>query len=134
MTTLTLTTVTKFAVVTCFKCATQFCMTEEMDTERRRSHDHFWCPNGHQQHYIHESREEALRKKLEATELALQATKEQREEFQNQLIDTGRKLERTKKRLKGGKCPCCNRNFIALARHLSSKHPDYGSSHKKAKS
>jgi hypothetical protein len=133
MSTLVLTTTTKFAVITCYKCAVPFCMTEEMDTERRRSHDNFWCPNGHSQSYIHESKEETLRKKLEATELALQATKSQYNNLECTLIDTGRKLERVKKRLKGGKCPCCNRNFTALARHIATKHPAYGTKHDKGK-
>lgn len=35
-------------------------------------------------------------------------------------------LTRTKNRVKNGVCPCCNRSFDNLARHMKSKHPNYG--------
>ena len=34
-------------------------------------------------------------------------------------------LTRTKKRIAGGVCPCCNRSFQNLARHMAGQHPDY---------
>lgn len=30
-------------------------------------------------------------------------------------------------RAAAGVCPCCNRTFANLARHMGTKHPDYGS-------
>lgn len=35
-------------------------------------------------------------------------------------------IAKTKKRLAHGVCPCCQRTFQDLARHMQSKHPDYG--------
>ena len=34
-------------------------------------------------------------------------------------------LTRTKKRVSAGVCPCCNRTFQNLARHMAGQHPDY---------
>jgi len=34
-------------------------------------------------------------------------------------------LTRLKKRVAKGVCPCCNRTFRDLARHMESKHPNY---------
>ena len=34
-------------------------------------------------------------------------------------------LTRAKKRAANGVCPCCNRSFSNLARHMKCKHPDY---------
>ncbi len=34
-------------------------------------------------------------------------------------------LQRHQKRTKAGVCPCCNRSFVALARHMKTKHPTY---------
>lgn len=34
-------------------------------------------------------------------------------------------LTRTKKRIQHGVCPCCNRTFKNLARHMGTKHPTY---------
>lgn len=32
---------------------------------------------------------------------------------------------RLKNRAKAGVCPCCNRTFQNLARHMASQHPDH---------
>jgi len=34
-------------------------------------------------------------------------------------------LTRTKNRVKNGVCPCCNRSFVNLQRHMKSEHPRY---------
>lgn len=34
-------------------------------------------------------------------------------------------ITRTKKRIQHGVCPCCNRTFQNLARHMKSKHVNY---------
>lgn len=36
-----------------------------------------------------------------------------------------RALSRHKTRAKNGTCPCCNRTFSQLARHMANKHPEY---------
>jgi len=36
-----------------------------------------------------------------------------------------RALKRHKTRTKNGACPCCNRTFVQLARHIKTKHPEY---------
>lgn len=32
---------------------------------------------------------------------------------------------RHKKRAAPGLCPCCNRSFVGLSRHMKTKHPQY---------
>lgn len=34
-------------------------------------------------------------------------------------------VTKTKNRIGKGVCPCCNRTFVELARHIATKHPDY---------
>ena len=34
-------------------------------------------------------------------------------------------LTKTQKRVRGGACPCCNRSFVQLARHIATKHPGF---------
>jgi hypothetical protein len=40
-------------------------------------------------------------------------------------IATRGHLTRTKKRVAAGVCPCCNRTFQNLARHMKGQHPEY---------
>lgn len=92
----------------------------------------FHCPNGHAQHYTAEKSErEQLRRerdrlKYDAARLEDEA-REAREE-----ADAARRsaaamkgvATRMKNRVKHGVCPCCNRTFADLARHMATKHPD----------
>lgn len=34
--------------------------------------------------------------------------------------------QRTKNRVAKGVCPCCNRSFTNLAKHMAGQHPDFG--------
>lgn len=34
-------------------------------------------------------------------------------------------LAKTKKRISAGTCPCCQRTFQSLSRHMAHMHPDY---------
>tara|TARA_Y100000310_G_scaffold338946_1_gene430083 strand:- start:1163 stop:1354 length:192 start_codon:yes stop_codon:yes gene_type:complete len=35
-------------------------------------------------------------------------------------------VTKLKNRAKAGVCPCCNRTFQNLSRHMETKHPDFG--------
>ena len=55
-----------------------------------------------------------------------------REWVERDLKDTENRLRaqkaaktRLKNRIAAGVCPCCNRSFVNLARHMNTKHPDY---------
>ncbi len=99
----------------------------------RQSHEWFYCYLGHTQHFPQESPQEKLvRQRNEAERKAANATK--REEWaKNDLKhekNRSRALKgvvtRTKNRVKNGLCPCCNRTFTNLAKHMPGQHPEYG--------
>lgn len=74
----------------------------------------FYCPNGHRQHYT-QSESDRLRGLLDEanrskTQLAANYAALQREH------------NRVTKRVSAGVCPCCNRTFQNLARHMASRH------------
>lgn len=41
------------------------------------------------------------------------------------LAEAAREAERLRRRTAAGVCPCCNRSFVQLARHMKTKHPDH---------
>lgn len=49
----------------------------------------------------------------------------ERNAAQRALRATKGRLTKTKKRIANGVCPCCNRHFVNLERHMTGKHPDY---------
>lgn len=36
------------------------------------------------------------------------------------------KLTKTRNRIAKGVCPCCNRSFVNLGKHMAGQHPDFG--------
>lgn len=86
------------------------------------------CPFGHTWHYTGESIKDKLRDERDrAARLAAEL-----DQAQASLKGTRMNAARTRKELKSVKtrvaaavCPCCNRTFKQLARHMENKHPNY---------
>lgn len=109
---------------TCYKCGVIFAMPATMLRIFKDDGGSFYCPNGHAQHYT-KSEVQRLREKLdEQTRTATQmAARAHAAEAAEQKMST--KLNSMKKRASAGLCPCCNRTFKQLARHMKTKHLDY---------
>lgn len=108
----------------CCVCGVLFAMPDHMLQRLRDSGGNFYCPNGHSQRYM-ESETTRLRKKLAeqtriATQMAERAVTAQKAERKSLA-----ELNRIKKRVSAGVCPCCNRTFQQLARHMKAKHPGH---------
>lgn len=130
-TTYTLNHTTKLFVLDCCTCGVAFGMPDSLDSEFRRNGRYFYCPNGHQQYYS-DSEEKRLKRQLEAAEAKatrIQAAKERAEAEARHMaaVAAGHKgaHTKTKRRVAHGVCPCCNRTFANVARHMAGQHPDY---------
>lgn len=116
-------TVTLITEICCI-CGIAFGIPSDLRKHLRADpNKYFYCPNGHSQHYS-KSTETILKEKIE---------KERRNHLQeleiaeNRWLDElGRanKLERQLKRVHKGVCPCCNRSFQNLKKHIETKHPE----------
>lgn len=111
----------------CGECGISFCVPESWRSERQKNGTGWFCPNGHSRIY-RESDVQKLTKQLseekERTRLAL--CRENEERARADRLEKERK--RLAKRAHAGTCPCCNRTFQQLARHMKTKHPDHGAS------
>lgn len=104
-------------------CGVVYALSEWYQRERRKDGNSWHCPNGHSLSYRNaiksdterlreaETRETALRDQLRAA--ACEA-----EKIRGVLL-------RDRHRFANGVCPCCNRSFENVARHMTTKHPDY---------
>lgn len=106
---------------TCYSCGVLFAMTEDFKNNRLKDRKSFYCPSGHAQHYLGETDTERL-KKAQAREVAL---RDQLEAAVREGEKTRQALLRDRQRFMNGVCPCCNRSFENVRRHMSSQHPDY---------
>lgn len=111
--------------VECGECGIVFGMTDTYYEKRLEDHRTWYCPNGHPRAYLGKSEAEKLQQRL-TNERELRRETEQRLERERRAHRaTKGKLTKTKNRVAAGVCPCCNRTFQNLGRHMQGQHPDY---------
>lgn len=130
--------VVTYEFLTCASCGTPFAMEKHLNNQVRKNGNTFYCPNGHQNWYG-ESEADKLRKQLaqeakKRERLETEAKRYERwyreeqaikEKAQKRLAATQGVVTRMKNRLANGVCPCCNRHFTNLERHMKSQHPEF---------
>lgn len=113
-------------------CGLQFGLPDMFVARRREDQKTWYCPNGHSRWFPGETEEQRLAKRaarlerqlanydedLRAERASHQVTKNQRRAAKGQLT-------KTRRRIANGVCPCCNRSFVDLHRHMCGQHPDY---------
>lgn len=83
------------------------------------------CPLGHTWHYTDSAKDEEakLREERERSHSANLVAR--LDQTQASLSATKGVVTRMKRRASAGTCPCCNRTFQQLARHMETKHPSF---------
>jgi hypothetical protein len=132
---------------TCWKCKERFGLDDATEATLRRSGANFCCPWGHQAHFpAGKTEAEKLQEQLDAErrqrQRAEQKIAEKDDELKRAWATANDQHEQAKherarangykghatritKRAKAGVCPCCNRTFAQLARHMATKHPQF---------
>jgi hypothetical protein len=125
-------------VIDCGVCGITFGLPERLN-DHALAHPanapgtvYFYCPAGHQLRYNGESREQELERSLEASRnraarltADLDQTEASRKAQKAAATRARNERDRILQRIKGGVCPCCNRSFKNVRRHMASQHPDY---------
>ena len=116
----------------CCSCHMIFAVTTSFQEEMKDTHNSFCCPKGHWQSYRSESETEQLQKIIQQkdNEIRIQTelkeeTRQERDQIKKSLIAIKGHKTRIQKRIAAGVCPCCNRSFNNLHRHMNTKHPKY---------
>ena len=114
--------------IVCGKCGVTFAMPETLRKERQQEGGDVYCPNGHPRVYRETDVERERKLRVEAEKRAEEALRlkqaaEAASRLHREEADKALKAqERLKKRASAGVCPCCNRTFQNLARHMNVKH------------
>lgn len=130
----TITISTELVTETCKTCSGLFAITKEFKQECHRigGFRQMWaCPYCKTTWGYGESEETRLKLQIAARETEADAIRRDLTAAKCSLIDersaraqAERKCRRITKRIHAGVCPCCNRTFSNLARHMSTKHPE----------
>jgi DNA repair exonuclease SbcCD ATPase subunit len=124
----------------CGQCGEQFCLLTTTYELLRRSSRTFFCPWGHERHYPQgpsendKLRQERDRLKQDQARLqdeirtlaaSRQLAAEARDRAERRASAARGQVTRLKNRAAAGVCPCCNRQFENLRRHMESKHKGF---------
>lgn len=126
---------TSLALEICCNCSIEFAMPIDFQQKRRDDHITFYCPKGHPQHYTGKTEADRLREQLDAERAQHQQTRAhlnsrvaaEKAAAHGARVKAGiakAALDRAMKRIGAGVCPCCNRTFKQLAKHMHTKHPE----------
>lgn len=112
----------------CCNCGIFFAVPKAYLKDRRLDKKGFYCPNGHSLSYAEGSLEKLARQKQEseqALHAQLNKANHARLVAEKERDGERRKRQKVEKRVANGVCPCCNRTFADLARHMNGKHPEF---------
>jgi hypothetical protein len=119
-------------VQNCINCGTAFGVDREFDNQRREDHKNFHCPNGHAQHYSGRTEAQKLQDALDLEKRLRGYAEARTTALRDQLGAAERSVRgqkaaktRLKNRIAAGVCPCCNRSFENVARHMEGQHPEF---------
>lgn len=121
-------------VVACSVCGVTYAIPASFDRSARKYRGdtaNGWkicCPFGHTWWYVGETEKARLKRERDNARNALHATRELlRHEERSHAATRGHVTRKRKElaRVKAGVCPCCNRTFQNLGRHMASQHPEF---------
>jgi hypothetical protein len=117
-------------VMTCW-CGMRHAVPAELAAHQMNAHNDgrrevdIYCPLGHAYVPAGVSEVERVRRELERSRRQLANRDEDLRSERASHAATKGHLTKTRKRVGKGVCPCCNRHFTNVERHMSTQHPDY---------
>lgn len=121
--------------IECANCITHFAMDEALQRRCRETGREFYCPNGHSNWYKNNDLDRlkkenaSLIKQRDWAEDSAARARDQAEHERRQKAAIKGQLTKTRNRIANGVCPCCNRSFTNVRRHMADKHPDFVAVH-----
>lgn len=116
----------------CITCGVVYTIPEVMISQQRKHGGYHSCPSGHRQGWDKdgcqfaklERERDRLKQQIAERDDAIAEQKRMREAVERQAAVAKGQVTQLKKRAAAGLCPCCNRHFTNLERHIASKHKD----------
>jgi len=131
-------TATLESVGGCIDCGMDFAIPSVLLNQLRENKKTFYCPLGHPMVFGTSTGDrlkaeaEKLRADLERVKKneawlqdKLKSERELADKTSVALRETRTRLRHTRERAKNGVCPCCQRSFVQLQRHMATKHPEF---------
>jgi len=112
----------RFVTVLCGECGVPFAMTEEFRAGKLRDRTVFYCPSGHPRVYTGKTEAQKLQEQLDRERQVREAAEQRALRMQGERDQVAKAHKRMRTRVMNGVCPCCNRTFQNLLRHMQTEH------------
>ena len=117
----------------CITCGIPFTVPDIVINKHREVGGYHSCPNGHSQGWDKDGCEVAdlrrerdrLKQQIAAKDDDIAWQKQQRKDAERLAAAARGQVTKLKKRAAAGVCPCCNRQFSNMHRHMQTKHPEF---------
>lgn len=123
----------RHAVENCITCGVVFTVPESMWDHAHAEGGYFHCPSGHSQGWSKEKSErerlrrdrDRLAQRIAEKDDEIKRERDRAEAAERRSAAARGQITKIRNRVGHGVCPCCNRTFENLARHMGSKHPTF---------
>jgi len=116
----------RFETYTCSACGIPFALTADFVQRRRNDKATWYCPAGHGQVFRGNTEAQKLQAQLDATTRQLENARANVDRVRHERDAVAKAHRKMRVRVMNGVCPCCNRSFENLRRHMHDQHPDFG--------
>lgn len=119
--------------IRCGGCGLNYAVPDGWLSQKKEDHTGFFCPNGCRRIYKKDP-DEVVKLERKVAQLTAQADQLNAslrsaricaEHAERRVSAQKGQVTKIKNRVAKGVCPCCNRTFENLARHMETKHPDF---------
>ena len=117
----------KLETIHCGECGIEFSVPDYWIKMRQEDGRDFWCPNGHCRAY-RESTLNKLRREVQSLKQNEAFLNDRIKEEERRAASFKGQVTKLRKRAGRGVCPCCNRTFQNLQRHMKGQHPEWQAS------
>ena len=111
--------------INCGVCGGTYAINERYREEKEEDGASWSCPYCRTWWGYGEGKNARLKRELENARNNASYYKGRLQDEERSHSATKGHLTRVKTRVAHGVCPCCNRTFRQLARHMKAKHPEY---------
>lgn len=117
--------------IICFRCGIRFDVPAKWKAARLNDKTTFYCPNGDAQHFTESELDrvrrerDRLKQQIAERDDSIARARQRADAAERSASVRKGVITRLKRRAAAGVCPCCNRTFENLQRHMSSQHPTF---------
>jgi hypothetical protein len=119
--------VSQYKFLQCGTCGVHHAIPAAMYDTLQKDGGYWHCPNGHQRGFrtgTEKAEQEKIRRERDQLKQDTARLHERIQEEKSRAEKAEKKLAASTKRAMAGVCPCCNRTFSNVQRHMQTKHPN----------